>query len=201
MKIKIEQIVDMLKPRTVVHVGASTGSEVKHYLDSGVDRLHLIEPLPDICEQLVNTWGHDSRIQFLQCACLDKDCEVEFHVAANQGMSSSIHGKPNLDMHNCEFVDKITVPASPLDDLGDISDTDIDLLVVDAQGSENLVFAGATKTLANTKYVFTEASRTPLYEGACTFEDIRTILSNRFELVETYFNDRGTGDALFKWKA
>lgn len=201
MKIKVENIVDMVRPQTVVHVGASTGSEIRHYLDSGVETLHLIEPLPNICKQLIDTWGHQHpRIIFWQCACLDKEGEVEFHVASNEGMSSSIHDKPNLDMHNCEFIDKITVPACRLDDLGDIASLKIDLLVVDAQGSEDQVFAGATKTLANTKYLFTEASTTPLYEGACTYDDVSLILQDRFQLVQTYFNDRGTGDALFKWK-
>jgi FkbM family methyltransferase len=198
MKIKVEQIVDLMTPRTVVHVGASTGAEVDYYLKSGVEVLHLIEPLPSVHSSLIEKWGDDPRITIWHCACLDKTCDIEFHVAANQGMSSSIHGVPNLDMHNCEFIDKIIVQAKPLDDL--VGDLEIDLLVVDAQGSEDRVFSGASRALANTKYVFTEASMTPLYDGACTFDDVNALLSNRFDLVGTFFNSRGTGDALFKWK-
>jgi len=198
MKIKVENIVDMVRPQTVVHVGASTGAEVDHYIASGVEKIVLIEPIPSIAQGLAEKWGSGNKVVIYECACMDYDGEVEFHIADNQGMSSSIYATPNHDMHRCNFIDKIIVPCATLDGL--FEKMNVDLLVIDAQGSEHKVLAGATETLANTKYVFTEASRTPLYEGACTFQDIRTILSDRFDLVETYFNERGTGDALFKWK-
>jgi len=198
MKIKVENIVDMVRPRTVVHVGASTGAEVDHYIASGVEKIVLIEPIPSIAQGLAEKWGSGNKVVVYECACMDYDGEIEFHIADNQGMSSSIYATPNNEMHRCNFIDKITVQCATLDGL--FEEMNVDLLVIDAQGSEHKVLDGAKDTLTKTKYIFCEASRTPLYEGACTFQDIRTILSDRFDLVETYFNDRGTGDALFKWK-
>jgi len=198
MKIKVESIVDAIKPKTIVHVGASTGAEVDHYIASDVEKIILIEPIPSIAESLVEKWGSGNKVVIYECACMDYDGEIEFHIADNQGMSSSIYATPNNEMHRCNFIDKITVQCATLDGL--FEEMDIDLLVIDAQGSEHKVLAGAKATLAKTKYIFTEASTTPLYEGACTFDDISAILQNRFQLVQTYFNDRGTGDALFKWK-
>lgn len=198
MKVKVETIVDQIKPKNVIHVGASTGAEVNHYLSSGVEKLVLVEPIPSIAQGLVERWGSDNRVAIYECACMDYDGEIEFHIADNEGMSSSIYATPNPQMHRCNFINKIIVPCTPLDGL--YEDMNVDLLVIDAQGSEDKVLAGAKNTLAKTSFVFCEASETPLYEGACTFADVSRILSDRFDLVSTYFNERGTGDALFKWK-
>ena len=198
MKIKVENIVDMIQPQTVVHVGASTGAEVDHYIASGVEKIVLVEPIPSIAEGLAEKWGSGNKVVIYECACMDYDGEIEFHIADNQGMSSSIYATPNNEMHRCNFIDKIIVPCATLDGL--FEEMNVDLLVIDAQGSEHKVLAGAKVTLTKTKYIFCEASETPLYEGACTFSDISNILSDRFELIGTFFNERGTGDALFKWK-
>jgi len=198
MKVKIETIIDQIKPKHVVHVGASTGAEVNHYLTSGVEKLVLVEPIPSIAQGLVERWGTDGRVSIYECACMDYDGEIEFHIADNEGMSSSIYATPNPQMHRCNFINKIIVPCTPLDGL--YEDMNVDLLVIDAQGSEDKVLAGAKETLTKTKFIFCEASETPLYEGACTFADVSRILSDQFDLVGTFFNERGTGDALFKWK-
>lgn len=199
MKIKIETIIDSLRPKSIVHVGASTGAEVPHYLSAGADNIVLIEPIPDICNSLRSEWGSDARIAIHECVCLDAPNDVQFHIAANQGMSSSIYGVPNLNMHQCNFIDVINVKGEMLDNIP--TPDRINLLVIDAQGSEDKVLLGASKTLAKTDYIFCEASLTPLYEGACIMDDLTRILDSHFELVGTFLNDRGTGDVLFRWKA
>ncbi len=76
MKIKVEKIVDMVRPQTVVHVGASTGAEVDHYIASGVEKIVLVEPIPSIAEGLAEKWGSGNKVVIYECACMDYDGEI-----------------------------------------------------------------------------------------------------------------------------
>lgn len=186
--------------KSVVHVGASYGQEVRDYFKHGIESCFLIEPIPEVFNFLEETYKSDSRIKLARNACVDKPEKLDFYIAANEGMSSSIYPEINENIHSVGYCGKIEVDGLPLDDILKSHAEEIDLLVVDAQGSEVKVFTGAKETLKRTKYIFTEVSRIPLYTGACVMSDVTSILKESgFSLLKEFLNDRGTGDALY-WK-
>jgi len=197
----VKLIVTNRPHKRVVHVGASTGQEVIHYLNAGFDDITLIEPIPEIVDTLNAQFGDNDRIKIIQALVLDSIRDVDFHLANNQGMSSSIYEEINNDMHNIHYIGKMTLKSTTLDLLLEWDHRDIDLLVVDTQGAEAEVFAGGQRALERTKAILTEASLTPLYEGACVFDDLLSVIPKTFELEGLYLNDRGTGDALFLCRA
>jgi FkbM family methyltransferase len=203
MKIKMKDLLFQIEGiKTVVHVGANEGQEVPDYLARGIKRIHLIEPIPEIYDRLVEKFRGQSEVCISPYLCLDIFGDTEFFTTTNNGLSSSIYSKHDPYMHAIEFnKESIFVKTVPLDSLTDVYEK-IDLLVIDAQGSEDRVLMGAKETLKKTLLVFTEVSKKPLYEGACTMDAVEQILSeNNFIKMGEFLNDRGTGDALYCQKA
>lgn len=64
----------------------------------------------------------------------------------------------------------------------------VDLLWMDTQGAECLVLQGAVKTLARTRWIWTEHNTSGYYEGASTLEKIRALLPG-WELIKTADHD------------
>ncbi|KKN83508.1 hypothetical protein LCGC14_0297460 [marine sediment metagenome] len=97
-------------------------------------------------------------------------------------MSSSLY-EPAVTLPNgtvCSGPDrtfiKILVETVPLDELLDTSG--IDLLKLDVQGGELDVLKGATKTLARTGLVVSEAELVPLYKNQPLFGDLCAYLAD-----------------------
>jgi FkbM family methyltransferase len=198
-KVKIDRIIaNVGQIETIVHVGANEGQEVPVYLAAGVKKIHLIEPIPEISDRLFEKFKYTPQVCISPYLCLDTFGDTEFFTTTNNGLSSSIYSKHDPYMHNIAFnQESIFVKTVTLDSLTDVYEK-VDLLVIDAQGSEDRVLLGATETLKKTSRIFTEVSTTPLYEGACVLEQIDTILyKNGFIRTNTYLNERGTGDALY----
>lgn len=187
---------------TIVHVGASYGQEVETYIQHGARQILLIEPLPNVAAALRQKFADYSSVIVEEVACLDYNGWAKFYVADNDGMSSSIFDTINTSMHSVSYVDIVQeVRVIPLDDIIlKHGLTKIELLVIDAQGSEDKVLRGAPKTLQMTERIFCEASLSPLYSGACIMSDIEPFFHEAgFYRQIHYLNDRGTGDILV-WK-
>jgi FkbM family methyltransferase len=87
----ILQALGLPMPMGVLQVGANTGQEIDEFLRNGIRRAVLIEPLPgpySILEARCRDIPGDLPVQAL-CGALDGEV-VEFHVATNNGESSSI---------------------------------------------------------------------------------------------------------------
>ncbi len=81
----------------------------------------------------------------------------------------------------------------------------IELLKIDVQGAEHLVFDGAKDTLRAVKLVWCEVSFRPLYRGSSTFDQIyQRMATDNFCLIELESGFRSPGgellqaDALFE---
>jgi FkbM family methyltransferase len=196
-----EQSLKGIKYESIVHVGASSGQEVDAYVLHGAKEIILVEPLPNEAAKLrtlANLHTGWCNIEVIEALALAHVGYEKLHVTSNS-VSSSIFGKSNPNMHTIDFVNEITVECDRLDNMLIDKMPYIDLLVIDAQGSEHLVLKGADKdVLESTGTIYIEASETPLYEGACTYKDIEAILlPYGFKLQGKYYNERGTGDAIF----
>lgn len=197
-------------PIVYVDVGASAGTFAhnieQHY---GIRRGVFIEPQPDRCAELRAKFP-GPQYSVYQYALGDESKTCEMDVLRWDYSSSLLPVKrdlPNVTaLVDLDVREKIDCRVVTLDEVMAEAhwDEPIDLLKVDVQGAELMVFRGAPETLARARFVYAEVSFTPLYEGSCVFSDVYEFLRSRgFRLLALREGFRGKdgellqGDALF----
>lgn len=196
------------RARGIIHVGANVGQEAERYARSG-QRVVWIEPNPSLIPRLrANAEKHRGQ-SVIEALVSERDGdEVDFHIAGNDGHSSSIfHMKEHRVMFpEVDYVDELrlttrTLPAV-LAEHG-IDAVAYDTLVLDTQGAELMVLRGAEAMLGHIRYIQTEAPDFEAYEGCPTRETLVAYLAERgFRLygVKCFARHAGTGryfDLLF----
>jgi FkbM family methyltransferase len=190
--------------RGVVHVGANVGQERMLYDRYGLDVL-WIEPIPDVFAALQANIADLPRQRALERLVTDRDdAPYEFHVANNDGQSSSIlELKEHRDLWpKVDFTRTITLQSSTLATLFAREKIDFaryDALVMDTQGSELLVLRGAEPVLRGFKFIKTEAPDFEAYAACAKLEDIARFLLARgyTELARHRFASRPGGGGYY----
>jgi len=175
-----------IKADGCIHVGAHHAQEHPDYVAAGIKRFIYIEPCATTFNVLKNKFAAHHHIQLLNVACGEVECEqVMYTGSQNEGQSNSllkmqkhlqIH--PGITLPNTELV-----TVKRLDSLG-LAHKGYQLLVMDCQGFEGRVLKGATETLKQVNYIYTEVNKDFVYEG-CTLVDELDALLHEFERVET----------------
>jgi FkbM family methyltransferase len=167
-----------LKGRSgVIHVGANVGQEREVYAAFGL-RVLWIEPIPEVYERLVANIAEFPAQRALLALVTDRDGgEYEFHVASNNGGSSSIldfklHREiwPRVEFVRSLRLRSLTLPSLLRSEGIDVRDYDV--LVLDTQGSELLVLQGAEPLLRQFGRVQVEAADFEAYVGCCRVSDV-----------------------------
>ena len=172
------------KVNGVIHVGANTGQERELYAQYGLSVV-WIEPIPEIFEKLqLNLIGIPKQVALKGLVTDHDDMEYHFHLANNNGASSSI-----LDMNlhqdiwpEVGYEKTINLYSRKLSSLlndNNISISEYNMLVIDTQGSELLVLKGAESILQNFIYIQTEVPDFEAYKGCCQLDDLQTFLRDR----------------------
>lgn len=165
----------------VIHVGANTGQEKEIYARHNLDVV-WIEPIPEVFAELKAGLEDFPRQQAYQCLVTDKNGEeYTFHIANNEGQSSSIF---DLDLHKDIWAEiyyekSIQLKSLTLTALVEREGIEIgnyDALIMDTQGSELLVLKGAESLLKNFRYIKTEVADFEIYKGCCQLKDIESFL-------------------------
>ena len=168
--------------RGVIHVGANTGQERTLYASYGLNVV-WIEPIPDVYDTLVANLRDVASTQRAIRALITDEAgrEYDFHVANNDGMSSSI-----LDLHqhrdiwpDVGYVRSIAMRSKTLPAALQEADIDLnqyDALVMDTQGSELLVLQGARPILGNFRFIKSEAANFESYRNCAKASDITEFL-------------------------
>lgn len=193
----------------VLQIGASTGQEVEAIAASSSLFSVLVEPLPKPFAELKKKAMRYKGIVPIQALCSDNTGEeVEFHIADNAGMSSSLL-KPTghlLKIHpEVHFSRKVILKTITVDDMLRIAKErhrlpveKLDTLLMDVQGAEHLVLKGAEQTLKRVKYVFSEVSYGGLYQNDMPLEKFQRLMKHYgFRMYTLIMNRKGWGDALF----
>lgn len=194
-----------VKPKRVLHVGASTGQERNDYEKHGCS-VTWIEADPETFKQLSeNIKAHKSHIAFNYCISDTDDDEVNFYRTNNEGQSSSIlelgtHSR----MHpTVKVVDTIKLTTSRIDTLvynGKIGSAhNFDFINFDIQGNEMKALKGMGVLLNGVKWAYLEVNWDFLYKGCALFDEVKDYLKGfGFEVAE--FKESGRtrwGDCLF----
>jgi FkbM family methyltransferase len=195
-------------PRTVIQVGASGGQEVNEFVTMGVTDALLIEAL-DIPFSVLQAKVDAVTNYFALKALVHSvnGIEVDFYVASNTGMSSSIL-KParHLQIYpEIAFAEKISLIGFRLDSIvahlhsnAAIRFKNADLLYLDVQGAELIVLHGAGELLQHASYIWCEVGTGDGYSGAASYIDLIHYLSTyNFQPVYLECAVDGFGDALF----
>jgi FkbM family methyltransferase len=182
-KLKTDPNKFLWKVSGVIHVGANIGQERDLYAKYG---LHVvwIEPIPDIFERLKANLTDYPTQRALECLVTDKNgMEYQFHIANNDGASSSIL---YLNRHkdiwpHVNYVRTVKLRSKTLTTLLAGENIDLrgyDALIMDTQGSELLVLKGAVPIIQNFTYIKAEVPDFESYIGCCQLSDIERFLKH-----------------------
>ena len=163
--------------RGVVHVGANTGQERRIY-DSYRLPVLWIEPIPEVFARLEKNIASypDQRALCALLAELDGR-SVDFHVASNDGASSSMLA-PRAHKAlwpEVGFTPPVRMTTSTLPSVLAAAGLDIaryNGLVMDTQGSELLVLQGAESMLHRFDIVKTVAADFEAYKDCCQLREL-----------------------------
>jgi FkbM family methyltransferase len=155
-------------------------------------KVDAFEPVPDSYQLCLDNLGKQddqkkSRIKVHNIALSDKEGDIPFYAIdpvnssyPNVGASSLFKFKEGLNgtPFGQNLVQKeIMVKCDTLDGWCKKNKVkEVDIMWVDAQGAELLVFEGAKKILKSTKIIMTEVGLKPYYEGHTLKPDIDNLL-------------------------
>lgn len=165
----------------VIHIGANVGQEKEIYAKHNLDVI-WVEPIPEIFSRLKANLEEFPRQQAFQYLITDSDNqEYAFHIANNEGQSSSIleFGLHKDVWSQISYEKTILLKSISLTSLvkkEGVKIDNYDALIMDTQGSELLVLKGAESLLSGFKYIKTEAADFEVYEGCCQVKDIADFL-------------------------
>lgn len=193
-----------IKPRGVLHVGASTGQEAAEYYKHGIKHTCWIEAIAEVYGKLTQHISiYPNAIAFNVCVSDVDGQEITFNIANNEGQSSSFleFGTHATEHPTVKFIDKIQLITTRLDTLIDREGIEVahyDMLNIDLQGAELLALKGLGDYLSGFRYLYLEVNIKELYKGCPLVEEIdEYVRGYGFERKETKWTNWGWGDAFY----
>jgi FkbM family methyltransferase len=172
-----------LQARGIIHVGGNLGQERFLYEDYGLN-VAWVEPLPNMFDKLSENVRSFPKQRAFRYLITDKDGqEYQFHIANNEGQSSSILdlGKHKEMWPEIAFKDSMVLVSSTLTTFvaGEKLDLDeYDALVLDAQGAEMLILKGGKEILSRFRFITVEVPDFEAYQGCCLLSDMDEFMKN-----------------------
>lgn len=168
-----------VKPSGVLHIGGNRGEEAPQYSEAHVKKVIWVEANPEIFTQLqANIKGYPGHSAVLACVGDIDGEEVTFHVANNEGQSSSylelgVHKKQHPTV---SYIADIPMTTKRIDSLGlDLSG--IDYLSMDIQGAEGKALRGMGDLLRQFKWLYIEVNRAEVYKGCPNVNELDLFLN------------------------
>jgi len=183
----------------VVDVGAHRGNFSREMF-SKLDLVEgiLFEPNPVLFRTSIqDLTASNSKISAKEIAIGATKGESKFHIAANDGLSSSFLNM--LELHKqmapeALYVTEHIVKIEALDEVVPLGWKNI-LLKIDTQGFELQVLEGAKNTILNVSVIVMEVSFDELYDGAPTATDLINYLYMRnfiiFQIIPVFTTPNG----------
>ncbi len=175
--------------KTVYQIGAHRFQEKKLLFEifPHLERVILFEPLPHLFASLREQERGDARITVLPYAISERNGEVAFHVASNDGASSSIlpFGEHQQLFPHVRTTGQITVQTRTLTTaMAAHQLSPPDFLFLDVQGAEFQILATLSDNLLHRlRMIYTEASTAEVYAGSKPLKELERILAADFSFV------------------
>lgn len=184
LQLRLDRLVELVQPerRTrILDIGANpiNGCPYEALLHSGHGEVWGFEPQDEAFQQLQARKRENET--YLPHAIGDGR-SAELHICKSSGFTSLL--PPNRAAqdylgrwHKAMTVDrKVTVTTRRLDDLEDLPQPD--LLKIDVQGAEKIIFEHGRDTLSAAVAIITEVAFVPLYQGQPLFHDQAAVLQD-----------------------
>lgn len=126
-----------IEPTHIIHVGAHHGEEVQYYKQANAGHITLVEPIPELAQELADAYEDDATITVVEAACGAVPATATLHIMEKTNLST-LHEPQDSDR-----LDRIIqVSVVRLDSI----QGDANVAVIDAQGLEIDVLAAADLT-------------------------------------------------------
>jgi FkbM family methyltransferase len=188
-----------------LHLGANEGQEASAYSRQGINAVIWVEALPEVYAKLcANVDRYKRHVTLLACVS-DKDGEtVTFHVANNEGQSSSLLelGTHAFEHPSVRYIDHLTVQTTRVDTLLKRHKLETGpgwFLNIDLQGAELKALEGMGERLNGFDHAYIEVNERELYKGCPLVKDIDAYLARYgFVAMETKMMKQGWGDCYYQ---
>jgi FkbM family methyltransferase len=171
------------KSRGIIHIGANQGQEREQY-----DRIGLsviwIEPIEEVYKSLLKNIAPFNRQRAFNLLITDvDDRDYDFHIANNEGASSSIlEFKNHKDIWpDVLFTETIKLKSTSLPTFLQRENIDLshyDTLILDTQGSELIILEGSRSVLPLFNFIKVEVPDFESYKGCCTLAQLQSFMNS-----------------------
>lgn len=193
-----------IKPNGVLHVGANSGQEAETYQRLGITDVVWIEALPEIYEKLlIHLRGFPTQRAYRGCISDVSDQTVTFHVASNDGQSSSMLEPTQhcIEHPSVKFNRQVELQTIRLDHLLRVAGVQVGpdwFLNLDLQGTELLALKSLGHLIHQFKYAYVEVNNSELYKGCAFVHQIDDFLEPLgFQPRQTRWTGNGWGDRFY----
>lgn len=141
----IEEALIENKGKLLFDIGANRGDATWAGLNKGFNKVVALEPAPKTFNELVSNYKNDSRVVTLQLAASNSvGAEVEFYDCVEDGLSTLSKSWLTDGKYGGKEYETITAKTITIDKL--VEEYGVpDLIKIDVEGAETLVFQGMTK--------------------------------------------------------
>jgi FkbM family methyltransferase len=189
----------------VVHLGANKGQEAEAYAAQGIQKVIWVEALPQVFQELwIKMLSYPEHQLFQACLSDKNDEKVTFHVASNEGQSSSMFefGTHAKEHPTVKYVDEIAMETVRLDTLFAENEVKLEgdswFLNIDLQGAELHALRGMGTLLNHFRYAYIEVNEKGLYKGCPLVGEIDSFLASfGFVGKEVKMTGSGWGDKFY----
>lgn len=192
----------------VVEAGMYNGQDTDffcRYFQYG--KVYGFEPVPSIFNEAKSRVGHYPNAFLYEKGLAEitgtKTMFFSDRFGSDWGSSSILKPKDHLGFHpEITFNKSIEIQTTTVDDWASENNVQkIDLMWLDTQGSEPLILAASPKSLANTRYLYSEVSLIETYDGVMMYPEFKIFLeNNNFEMVFEDLPWKDMGNVLYRNK-
>lgn len=194
----------VILPAGILHLGAHYGQERLVYNRYCRGPIVLVEALPDVFAKLrANVSGYPRMLPLCACVSDVDGQDVTFHVADNEGMSSSMlefgtHSTEHPDVHFTHDVTLKTIRVDSLLKAHGVEMPERSFLNVDVQGAELMVLRGMGDLLNRFWFAHMEINKAELYKNCARVEEIDAYLGGfGLKRIETCWTKHNWGDGYY----
>jgi FkbM family methyltransferase len=202
-----KKILSKINVETVFDVGAYDGRLTSRYRTIFPQAsVFCFEPLPELFDNLNETFKKDTRVKPFNLAISDKTGTKEFYINRRKDTSSTLPVLPEADNyvdHNIiENEKKIEVPAISIDDFcAKHSIHRVQVLKMDIQGHETAALQGAIKMLSQQliSLIYLEVWFVRVYKDQPLFHQVYRLLDSFGYSLYDFYNLVYTREEKIKW--
>jgi len=196
----IKYINNIQNIKGIIQIGANSGQEVGLF-KKFTNNIILIEPIFQLANYLNQT--HPDCL-VIPCGLGSTNSMMDLYLASNGGESSSVLKPLNHPVYYPDIIfdQSIKIPVRTFESLVDefnINMNSFNILVSDAQGYDLEAIKGFGSYITNFELIIAEYINSNLYENEASLKDmINYFTPLNFELIDTFDENLGAGNAVFK---